>query len=148
MSPLRWIHGTISHWTVILNDVLVALTLVGGADGAVCERLNRGETEYFMWHISKTIQVRPVVLTVHVHVYTCYMICNSQAEQCNGIIAQIWKCLMSETGTCEKVSFKPKSAQRMRSVLNTLKQLTDRRSDGENRFLSYCMYAVYIYAVG
>ena len=35
MSPLRWIHGTISHWTVILDDEsLDVLTESGGADGA------------------------------------------------------------------------------------------------------------------
>ena len=35
MSPLRWIHGTISHWTVILEEVTeYILTESGGADGA------------------------------------------------------------------------------------------------------------------
>ena len=38
ISPLRWIHGTIPHWTVMLDDVLVAPTSEGGADGAVCVR--------------------------------------------------------------------------------------------------------------
>ena len=36
MSPLRWIHGTALHWTVMLEEVTsVILTLVGAADGAV-----------------------------------------------------------------------------------------------------------------
>ena len=35
MSPLRWIHGTIPHWTVMLEDEsLDVLTKVGAADGA------------------------------------------------------------------------------------------------------------------
>ena len=34
MSPLRWIHGTISHWTVMLEDEsLDVVTEVGAADG-------------------------------------------------------------------------------------------------------------------
>ena len=50
MSPLRWIHGTISHWTVILDDVLVAPTLLGGSDGAVCERLSIEERQHYTYH--------------------------------------------------------------------------------------------------
>ena len=35
MSPLRCIHGTISHWTVILEEVTAdILTESGAADGA------------------------------------------------------------------------------------------------------------------
>ena len=39
MSPLRWMHGTAPHWTVMLEEVSSdTLTLVGAADGAVCVR--------------------------------------------------------------------------------------------------------------
>ena len=38
MSPLRWIHGTIPHWTVMLEDEsLDVITEVGAADGAGSE---------------------------------------------------------------------------------------------------------------
>ena len=35
MSPLRWIHGTAPHWTVMLEKVTSdTLTELGAADGA------------------------------------------------------------------------------------------------------------------
>ena len=35
MSPLRWIHGTVLHWTVMLEEVTSdTLTDLGSADGA------------------------------------------------------------------------------------------------------------------
>ena len=35
MSPLRWIHGTVPHWTVMLEEVTSdTLTDLGAADGA------------------------------------------------------------------------------------------------------------------
>ena len=34
MSPLRWMQSTAPHWTVMVVDVLVALTEVGGSEGA------------------------------------------------------------------------------------------------------------------
>ena len=34
MSPLRWMQSTAPHWTVMLVDVLVSLTEVGGPEGA------------------------------------------------------------------------------------------------------------------
>ena len=34
MSPLRWMQFTVPHWTVMVVDVLVALTEVGGPEGA------------------------------------------------------------------------------------------------------------------
>ena len=34
MSPLWWMQSTAPHWTVMVVDVLVALTEVGGPEGA------------------------------------------------------------------------------------------------------------------
>ena len=34
MSPLWWMQSTSPHWTVMVVDVLVAVTEVGGPEGA------------------------------------------------------------------------------------------------------------------
>ena len=34
MSPLWWMQSTAPHWTVMLDDVLVALIEMGGPEGA------------------------------------------------------------------------------------------------------------------
>ena len=46
MFPLRWIHGTAPHWTVMLEEVTSdILTEVGATDGAVCVRIEFGRFE-------------------------------------------------------------------------------------------------------